>query len=1078
MTSTWADNKKISRILKLTTIISVFLLSNLIITTLAFQNEKDDSTTRASYLLSSTDLISYYSEVAPSMEDANDPLWEHIEYITGSIPLHAPTGSTSVYLRSIYTDSDVYIQLSWKDLAKNTDGNYWVYDKGNWTFTSRYQDGLSLYFPINDPNNYFEEEGCMRTCHALDTEYLNPQNQQRKFTKTDSETGDIWFWQSSLTDPVKYAIDGYVNHLPSENNVGYYIDPDEDFGLVKNRPLIDYKKYISMAQPVFMQNPDIPPSYGELFIKSGESVPFDENYYDPDSGYSEVNPVTHEPWKDGDTVAGYMLDHLPTGEGDVSASSRYSKETQTWTLVLKRSIKTSDPVNDIQFDDISRSYLFGISVFGDLSGTSGQESQDEETTRCVPTKVSDTLSLRFQPIYRSDHQEEDPFSDLIDNQNRSMDVISGVVEHEVWDSAIGFRETLFDLNNKELGKTTPIGTLDIRSVYTSNDLYIKINWTIDFKNDLPRMELLWQKMEPVSMDARSGRFSVNSDNHLVTNSENGGDLWILPLDISNTIRNSGDHSVSNEEVKIDSGNNSQDVSFFYMDNSSFVIKRSLKTGDQSDLEFEDLTRVYTFSILTYGMGQDLYAISRVLSLRFDKNNRDLDIPPKVTGVEVRDGEDSNAVLLWDVSEIDDFGCYQIFYSDQEIDTIENLKPLTKISDADINSITINGLRPGPDHNFLIALMDDNRNINPASGNVKVLTTDLFSPPAIEGIEAEAGGDSDIVLQWDESRSEDFSSYHVYKSESPADIPDLEPSAVIEDQKESTYTLEGLLKGERYFVSVTAVDFVGNEDNPSIWTDVVVEDRTPPERITGLNAFDMANYQGGSIGLNWKASSSGDIDHYRIYMFTEEIEDIQGLDPHKTSNSTRVTIEGLDDLVKYYFIVTGVDINGHESESSYRVSATPSRSGPPEPVEWLRPKDAKDGVITLTWSISRSPYFDHYSVYISEDPDSEPNITDYRRIANITYRDLTTYNVTGLQTGVEYGFVVTVSNIHGIEKWDDVQSAIAISTEKEKPAPNYLLIILPFLLVIVLLIVVIVSVFFSVRRIRKFGSIRKSRSWLK
>jgi hypothetical protein len=311
-----------------------------------------------------------------------------------------------------------------------------------------------------------------------------------------------------------------------------------------------------------------------------------------------------------------------------------------------------------------------------------------------------------------------------------------------------------------------------------------------------------------------------------------------------------------------------------------------------------------------------------------------------------------------------------------------------------------------------------------------------------------------------------------------DIADLSPYAVIEDRKVSTHTIEGLLKGEKYFVSVTAVDFVKNEDDPSTWVEVTVEDVTPPERITGLNAFDLANYGGGGIGLNWRASSSGDIDHYRIYMSAEEIEDIEDLEPYQTSNRTKTTIEGLEDLVKYYFVVTGVDINGHESESSYIVSATPSRSGPPEPLEWLRAEDAKDGVITLTWSISRSPYFDHYSVYISEDPGSEPNITDYRRIENITYRDLTTYNVTGLQTGVEYGFVVTVSNIHGIEKWEDVQSAIATSTENEKPAPNYFLIILPYFLVIVLLIIVIVSVFFSVRRIRKFGSIRKSRSWLK
>ncbi|NIP36047.1 MAG: hypothetical protein GWN18_13880, partial [Thermoplasmata archaeon] len=359
------------------------------------------------YTLTSRTIWSYYTETPPSIDDPTDNVWDYPLEVLGLVPGHiALSGGTALEIRSVYTDTDVYFRILWNDVVEDSDVPTWVYDEGNWTFTSPFEDGLGLYFPITDPEGLFLEEGCMRTCHMTDWE--NPKNQERKFTYTEEETGDLWFWSAGITNPWDFAIDAYVNDKPSANNVGYYEDPEMGLNLVKNRHLTEYMEYVYMSRPVYMQDPNVPPRYGPEWIVRGEDVVFDQSYYDPDMGDSPINPVTHEPWQNGDVVGGYVVDHLPEkGLGQIDAKASYDVIDQQWSLVMRRPLDTGDPVHDVIFDDLTRTYQFGVSLFGDIMGGGDvsdpfQEPEKAgEGDRCVMNKVTNTIGLRFRPVIQA-----------------------------------------------------------------------------------------------------------------------------------------------------------------------------------------------------------------------------------------------------------------------------------------------------------------------------------------------------------------------------------------------------------------------------------------------------------------------------------------------------------------------------------------------------------------------------------------------------------------------------------------------------------------------------------------------------
>jgi hypothetical protein len=58
-----------------------------------------------------------------------------------------------------------------------------------------------------------------------------------------------------------------------------------------------------------------------------------------------------------------MITSGPTGpRADIDGKAVHNAVTRQWMLEIRRKLVTGDP-NDVQFDDLSREYSFGVAVF-------------------------------------------------------------------------------------------------------------------------------------------------------------------------------------------------------------------------------------------------------------------------------------------------------------------------------------------------------------------------------------------------------------------------------------------------------------------------------------------------------------------------------------------------------------------------------------------------------------------------------------------------------------------------------------------------------------------------------------------
>lgn len=125
-----------------------------------------------------------------------------------------------------------------------------------------------------------------------------------------------------------------------------------------------------------------------------------------------------------------------------------------------------------------------------------------------------------------------------------------------------------------------------------------------------------------------------------------------------------------------------------------------------------------------------------------------------------------------------------------------------------------------------------------------------------------------------------------------------------------------------------------QKNQTIRFATYLVDKTPPQRLDGVNAYNKDNDE-HSIILEWKKSQAGDFSHYHIYCsessFAESVEN--SMPQSKVFNNTdddvlKVEITSCNnakiiDEKTYYFAVTPVDISGNENTQVIEASAASS-----------------------------------------------------------------------------------------------------------------------------------------------------------
>jgi hypothetical protein len=284
---------------------------------------------------------------APVLDGKIDEAWKKAKEIKTSLigGANLPKGGTEVSLKAVYTATDVYFLAQWRDPTQSTQREPWKKQAdGTWVElidpadkggdnNKYYEDKFAMLWNINIAG--FEAAGCMVACHAGEAgkPYGN------KYTANAGELGDIWHWKGVRMGPVGQIDDQYLDNTRYDKdktpNAGRKSDPKTGAGgYVEN--VSDDKKGPKFAAK---GNKAAPP----YWILDQEKEAIDTSKY-----------------KAGQEVPGIIISPFAGDRGDISARANWSNGV--WTLEISRKLKTGSQY-DVQFDDLSKEYAFGVAVF-------------------------------------------------------------------------------------------------------------------------------------------------------------------------------------------------------------------------------------------------------------------------------------------------------------------------------------------------------------------------------------------------------------------------------------------------------------------------------------------------------------------------------------------------------------------------------------------------------------------------------------------------------------------------------------------------------------------------------------------
>jgi len=182
----------------------------------------------------------------------------------------------------------------------------------------------------------------------------------------------------------------------------------------------------------------------------------------------------------------------------------------------------------------------------------------------------------------------------------------------------------------------------------------------------------------------------------------------------------------------------------------------------------------------------------------------------------------------------------------------------------------------------------------------------------------------------------------------------DPITIIDVGNVTNHTLTGLSDGMQYFVTLTAYDTSNNESQKSVERTGVPADNVAPDPVTGLTATDTVGDNGGSINLNWGASTASDWDHYNIYRSSSALTDVTGLPPLTSTKNIQYQDTTTTDGTNYYYAVTALDKGGNEDKNV-------TGAGPVQSLDDLGPASVtnftatpSDLSATLSWTNPADP----------------------------------------------------------------------------------------------------------------------------
>lgn len=226
-----------------------------------------------------------------------------------------------VDMRAFYTDTDLYLRLSWADATGNDRMLPWRYDGTTWQSQPQIEDGFGLMWDTFGQSPQFT---CSVACHIDDFGVAGSSFHARNRMKLARPGSfvDLWHWKAERT--------------------GRY-------GFVDDRYLDDKGMHGDIPGELFRPNSIAAGSDRELF------VPPDQPLLD-----AEGKPADAGFHPNGALAPGYVTERPVGGRADIAATSHY--QDGRWVVTLHRRLSTGDPHDIVFIPGDEAGAAFGLSL--------------------------------------------------------------------------------------------------------------------------------------------------------------------------------------------------------------------------------------------------------------------------------------------------------------------------------------------------------------------------------------------------------------------------------------------------------------------------------------------------------------------------------------------------------------------------------------------------------------------------------------------------------------------------------------------------------------------------------------------
>jgi hypothetical protein len=280
-----------------------------------------------------------FAEITPEIDGkAGDPAWAEADSLT--VPLTMGNVSAAT-LKAVYTEDDIYLQVSWADPTKDDQHHPWVYDdrQGKYFEGPQVEDGLLVSI----------EAGCDWDPSVL------------AGTVYDF---DGWLWLAARSDPIGQAVDvvgnvqdRWIPGLEFKKYQSRYEDPVWDLKIIDRRPDILTESWQSLDRQYKRTTPK-----QDIYVRyQPDGKPVQDFALQmpppPVSAMQKVNAV--DPMQEVVTVPQYRPVKLTGDAGEVKAKGHW--QNGRWTVEFRRTLVT--PANNLTDSVFKRTTQFSIHVF-------------------------------------------------------------------------------------------------------------------------------------------------------------------------------------------------------------------------------------------------------------------------------------------------------------------------------------------------------------------------------------------------------------------------------------------------------------------------------------------------------------------------------------------------------------------------------------------------------------------------------------------------------------------------------------------------------------------------------------------